>query len=333
MLLELAILKNFDPDTYKAGVQLAGSLTTYFDDVPVSRAIPTSALVIGNRVILAIPGDNPKDACVIATWPQGSAGGAEVHGNEYHDPDFEQQGVAASLIEIHRTSEVHNQPQPPTSHASTHDLLSTDRIKIMLNVFNATFVIFDWSCRDAWTDYVTGSGSVVWSAPLMMVCSTGTTLDSIGALYPGVAASLSPHNSGHPFAARFQAASILLDSELWITARRTGVSPTSFPSLTEQHVGWRILNGRIYASNGNGTNGTQTDTGVDIAQWGTVDLLILGSGAGVDANFYVNRSLKATHTTNLPPQWSYRCWLGIKNAAAADKSVWIQKVAWAEKEG
>ena len=88
MILELAVLKNFDAGTYKAGVQLAGSLTTYFDDVPVSRAIPTSALVIGNRVILAMPGDNPKDAVVIATWPGGSAGGAEVHGNEYHDPDF-----------------------------------------------------------------------------------------------------------------------------------------------------------------------------------------------------------------------------------------------------
>jgi hypothetical protein len=112
MILELAVLKNFDAGTYKAAVQLAGSLTTYFDDVPVSRAIPTSALVTGNRVILAIPGDNPKDACVIAAWPQGSPGGAEVHGNEYHDPDFEQQGVAASLIETHRTTATHTQPQP-----------------------------------------------------------------------------------------------------------------------------------------------------------------------------------------------------------------------------
>jgi hypothetical protein len=101
MIIELAILKNFDSGTYKAGAQLAGSLTTYFDDVPVSRAIPTSAMVVGNRVILAIPGDNPKDACVIATWPGGSAGGAEVHGNEYHDPDFEVQGVAAGLVGIH----------------------------------------------------------------------------------------------------------------------------------------------------------------------------------------------------------------------------------------
>jgi hypothetical protein len=118
MLLELAILKNFNSGTYKAGVQLAGSLTTYLDDIPISRDIPTSALVVGNRVILAIPNDNPKDACVIATWPQGSPGGAEVHDNDYHNPDFEQQGVAASLVETHRTTETHTQPQPPAEHGN-----------------------------------------------------------------------------------------------------------------------------------------------------------------------------------------------------------------------
>ena len=73
-MLEVGILKNFDSGTYKAGVQLAGSLTTYFDDISVAKNIPSSALVIGNYVILAIPGGNPKDACVIATWPEGTAG-------------------------------------------------------------------------------------------------------------------------------------------------------------------------------------------------------------------------------------------------------------------
>jgi len=74
-MLEIGILKNLDGGTYKAGVQLAGSLTTYFDDISVAKNIPSSALVIGNYVILAIPGGNPRDACVIATWPQGSPGG------------------------------------------------------------------------------------------------------------------------------------------------------------------------------------------------------------------------------------------------------------------
>jgi hypothetical protein len=112
-MIEVAVLKNFNGTTYKAGVQLAGSLTTYFDDIAVATNIPASAMVPGNYVIVATPGDNPKDACVIATWPAGTPGGGmEEHGNEYHDPDFEQEGVAAVLVEAHRTTAEHTQPQP-----------------------------------------------------------------------------------------------------------------------------------------------------------------------------------------------------------------------------
>jgi len=71
-MIEVGILKNFNSDTYRAGVQLAGSLTTYFDNINVAKNIPAAAMVIGNYVILAIPGANPKDACVIATWPGGA---------------------------------------------------------------------------------------------------------------------------------------------------------------------------------------------------------------------------------------------------------------------
>jgi hypothetical protein len=42
----------------------------------------------------------------------------EVHGNEYHDPDFEQEGVAAGLVETHRTAATHTQPQPPAEHGN-----------------------------------------------------------------------------------------------------------------------------------------------------------------------------------------------------------------------
>jgi len=50
------------------------------------------------------------------------AGGMSVHGNEYHDPDFEGEGVAATLVETHRTTEVHIEPQPPAAHGNeAHD--------------------------------------------------------------------------------------------------------------------------------------------------------------------------------------------------------------------
>jgi len=67
-MLEIGVLKNFDGGTYKAGIQLAGSLTTYFDNLKVARNIPSAEMTIGRRVIVAIPQGNPKDAVVIAVF-------------------------------------------------------------------------------------------------------------------------------------------------------------------------------------------------------------------------------------------------------------------------
>ena len=73
-MLELGILKTWNATTYKAGVQLVGSLTTYLDDISVATNIASSAMVVGNYVLVAIPGGNPRDACVVASWPAGSSG-------------------------------------------------------------------------------------------------------------------------------------------------------------------------------------------------------------------------------------------------------------------
>jgi hypothetical protein len=67
-MIKVGILKNFDSGTYKAGVQLAGSLPTYFDGVNVARNIASGEMVIGRHVILAIPGGNPRDVVVIAVF-------------------------------------------------------------------------------------------------------------------------------------------------------------------------------------------------------------------------------------------------------------------------
>jgi len=67
-MLEVAVLKTWDSVNYKAGVQLAGSLTTYFDNINVARNIASAEMTIGRRVIVAIPEGNPKDAVVIAVF-------------------------------------------------------------------------------------------------------------------------------------------------------------------------------------------------------------------------------------------------------------------------
>ena len=67
-MIEVGILKTWDSGTYKAGVQLAGSLTTYFDDVNVARNIASGEMINGRHVILAVPEENPRDAVVIAVF-------------------------------------------------------------------------------------------------------------------------------------------------------------------------------------------------------------------------------------------------------------------------
>ena len=67
-MLEIGVLKTWDSVNYKAGVQLAGSLTTYFDNLNVARNIADADMVIGRSVIIAIPEGNPKDAVVIAVF-------------------------------------------------------------------------------------------------------------------------------------------------------------------------------------------------------------------------------------------------------------------------
>lgn len=85
-MLELGLLKTWNSTTHKAGVQLVGSLTTYLDDISVSISIPSSAMVVGNYLLVAIPGGNPRDACVVASWPAGSSGGGGG-GSKIQDAD------------------------------------------------------------------------------------------------------------------------------------------------------------------------------------------------------------------------------------------------------
>jgi len=42
-------------------------------------------MTVGNYVLVAIPGGNPRDACVVASWPQGSSGGGG--GSKIQDAD------------------------------------------------------------------------------------------------------------------------------------------------------------------------------------------------------------------------------------------------------
>lgn len=290
MLLELAILKNFNSGTYKAGVQLAGSLTTYFDDVPVSRAIPTSALVVGNRVILAIPGDNPKDACVIATWPQGSPGGAEVHGNEYHYPDF---ATEAAFL----------------AHKARHQYGGADKIQVTYDMTERFFL-------PSQIAYKMGRFLFEQFNTYDMILSSvvGTGYVSQGFFVPGVSCGATSGGS----AVQYQNSAIMYmdgasENFFFVVGYLQGTTDciafiglaantTQVFTVNEvsKHAGLLFYisgaTATVYASNADGVTQTKTDLGLSP---NTYRNWIIKSDNG-HIYFYNSSTLVATHTTNFP---------------------------------
>ncbi len=68
-MVKKGLLKSFDSGTYTATVQIAGSLSVWLDDVPVSNGIPTGEMVTGRNVaVIFLDPGNPSDAVLVAVW-------------------------------------------------------------------------------------------------------------------------------------------------------------------------------------------------------------------------------------------------------------------------
>jgi hypothetical protein len=69
MGLKRGTLKLFDAGTYTATVQLTGSLSSWLNGVPVSRAVAAAELTPGRNVAIAFfDAANPQDAVLFAVW-------------------------------------------------------------------------------------------------------------------------------------------------------------------------------------------------------------------------------------------------------------------------
>lgn len=78
---------------------------------------------------------------------------------------------------------------------------------------------------------------------------------------------------------------------------------TLFPAVdatdTVRHIGFYFQDGIIYASNANGTTQTRTDVSTGITMT-NMNLYWFKWDAGTNITFYINDTLVATHSTNLP---------------------------------
>jgi hypothetical protein len=63
------VVKAFDAGTYKATVQVAGSLSVWLAGVAVARNIASAEMVAGRScAVLFFDAANPQDAVVVAVW-------------------------------------------------------------------------------------------------------------------------------------------------------------------------------------------------------------------------------------------------------------------------
>ena len=69
MEMKRGVIKAFDSGTYKATVQVAGSLSVWLAEVAVARNITSGEMVVGrNCAITFFDETNPKDAVLIAVY-------------------------------------------------------------------------------------------------------------------------------------------------------------------------------------------------------------------------------------------------------------------------
>lgn len=69
MEIRRGTLRGFDAGAYTATVEIAGSIATYLDGLPVSRAIPAAEMQTGRSVaLLLFDPSNPADMVVCAVW-------------------------------------------------------------------------------------------------------------------------------------------------------------------------------------------------------------------------------------------------------------------------
>ena len=63
------IVQSFDAGTYKATIQISGSLSVWLGEVRVSRNIPASEMVSGRScAIIFFDESNPDDAVLVAVY-------------------------------------------------------------------------------------------------------------------------------------------------------------------------------------------------------------------------------------------------------------------------
>lgn len=169
-----------------------------------------------------------------------------------------------------------------------------------------------------------GRGSASYAFTTVSLSSGNQTNDTVQLFSTSSFAFDNSNASGKlAFGTRIMPSSTTNKSEMWFGFFN---HVSTFPTTTQHHVGFRLVetagagdgNAILYASNGNGTNGTQTQIATGVGQFESQDVAIIQHQSSID--FYLAGVLVATHTTNLPTYQPWYFGMAVKTTEAVAKT-------------
>jgi hypothetical protein len=171
---------------------------------------------------------------------------------------------------------------------------------------------------DLWTSSVTGTGSVTEGLAMMQL-NTGAANGSTAKEYltTGVLDSVWRSPSYYGWVIRYD--TIPANETVYLlNTQDTGIA------TNKERVGFRIVDGRIWAISGDETDEETTDTGADMAPYWPKKLHVVVDTDN-EFKFYVDNVLKATHDEITCNGWSTRFVHYVTNSAAANVSFRIRQ--------
>ena len=164
------------------------------------------------------------------------------------------------------------------------------------DVFAKHLQIVPWVSLDGFTQTTDGIGSIVLNGPSVKLIASGGAGNDTQVRTTSTWYVL--WQSGKKMTVEFPILHYLFNTSCTVRAYLT--KDTAVPtSDTGHHLGFKIVNADIYATNSDGTTERSTDTAINLGTGNQMTLLKLVFDPGTDCKFYVNNVLKATHTDNL----------------------------------
>lgn len=204
----------------------------------------------------------------------------------------------------------------PKAHADSHKYLASDALDIKDLFFTmfSSFFYRMWGQANGWTDGHTGTGSVSFHQ-IFVDLSTGGTSGSKAYVYCPTTLYLTPQAGYLLRLATTPYLTQTTNQEAYIGALTNPTNPTN----NEKHIAFKVENDSVYATNGDGSAQTITDTGLTVEQ--ARDKLWFIRCTTTSILYYINNTLVATHTTNIPTSFNAKPTLYIKNSANQTKAL------------